>query len=920
MIRLLVGPLVFLCSLGIRAQCISVGELVTVLNDRPGVDIVDSLAAICPMGLDSVGSALHNLSIYYWGLGNVDRAITEAERALRVRKRLYANDPKLPLGKTLNNLGMFYKGKQNYVAARRFFKASADVFSQVDHQDATRRYGLSLLNLSFAQQQLGDFELAQETLEVIIGDNNPIRVEAGLRLGELLYESGEYAASVERLKTTMDQFDFDSQPLRYLTCVVSLASALYEIGDYGSARSELDAVEPYLDDIKSNEAGRATGVMALTALKTGRLKVAEDYYQKSLAYSKASGDPYFIASAHQNGAEVAFERRDFKLAKTRTLRAIAAIVPNFSVGKSAGLPSSDLVGLSPFKVYLLFYLQDYARIEAADGNAVAAARALYLADHVVSHMTADAVGTSSRFFWRGRVTPVYEAGIQLAYEQGNPKDAWYFFQRSRAALLARGMAEARLTEQLPAAIAGELDSLRFQYFNYQREVLAAGEGSGRDSLLQLEKAARNAFRARQRDIVRDYPGLLLTVETEVISLDSVRALLRSNGVDEAWQFFYGQDRAYLLVIGAEELALHDLGPVAELTPLITAVMDYYARPDSIQRDAGGYLAASTALFNHTVAPATAPKNRESRNVSAAERSVVETEAVERVLVLPDGPFSYLPFAALVRRPADDLLSADYLMRHYQISYAESFRVLATQLEARTGQGVATVFAPFAPPLAAGLTAPALPASVGEADLLRRNWRAEPVLRAAADRATFLAAAPRSRLLHLSTHAYADREGNQAPRILTADGPVFLPDIYGLDLRGCDLVTLSACQTNVGQSARGEGVLSLNRAFTHAGARGVVATSWSVNDEATAALMKNFYAALAEGQSKPAALRTAQLAYLTDPSRPGYARGPYAWAGLSYYGAVTPMAGSGGNNWVWWLLGSFVVAGLAYVLYRHLQRP
>ncbi len=77
----------------------------------------------------------------------------------------------------------------------------------------------------------------------------------------------------------------------------------------------------------------------------------------------------------------------------------------------------------------------------------------------------------------------------------------------------------------------------------------------------------------------------------------------------------------------------------------------------------------------------------------------------------------------------------------------------------------------------------------------------------------------------------------------------------------DLVTLSACGTALGQELSGEGMLGLTRAFHYAGARSLLASLWTVDDEATADLMDRFYRRLRRGESKDAALRGAQVEML-----------------------------------------------------------
>jgi tetratricopeptide (TPR) repeat protein len=105
-----------------------------------------------------------------------------------------------------------------------------------------------------------------------------------------------------------------------------------------------------------------------------------------------------------------------------------------------------------------------------------------------------------------------------------------------------------------------------------------------------------------------------------------------------------------------------------------------------------------------------------------------------------------------------------------------------------------------------------------------------------------------------------------PDVLRDDRGILTGEaIAGLDLRRLDLAVLSACDTGLGESAAGEGVYGLQRAFHLGGCRNVVASLWKVDDQATAALMALFYHRLwAKGEPPLQALRHAQLALLHHP--------------------------------------------------------
>ncbi len=227
---------------------------------------------------------------------------------------------------------------------------------------------------------------------------------------------------------------------------------------------------------------------------------------------------------------------------------------------------------------------------------------------------------------------------------------------------------------------------------------------------------------------------------------------------------------------------------------------------------------------------------------------------KQLIIVPYGALHGVPFHALYD-------GQSYLIERYEISYATSATVMARcqtrprrPLEQALVVGVPDVGIPYVTQEAETVAA-LLPA----AQLLRGQEATMPALRAAA---------PGQDLLHLACHGLFRSDNPLFSALRLGDGWLTVAEAAELEI-DAGLVTLSACESGRSRVVEGDELLGLTRAFLGGGAASLVVSLWLVNDASTAQLMDEFYHCLQAGQSKAAALRTAQRALLATKSHPYY---------------------------------------------------
>ncbi len=308
---------------------------------------------------------------------------------------------------------------------------------------------------------------------------------------------------------------------------------------------------------------------------------------------------------------------------------------------------------------------------------------------------------------------------------------------------------------------------------------------------------------------------------------------------------------------------------------------------------------------------------------AARRQIARLEP-PHVVIIPDGALHELPFEALVMDDQSDdqgQASVTFLLDEKSfppIAYGPSLSILA-RLQERSTSGEAPTLLTLGHPLfgaigaqgaagrshnpiavefmAAGGNLVELPGTKVECEQVRNAFASrfgEPSVTLLSERDATearLRDALRSqrRFLHLATHGvvtndYANLLGaivltppNDARPPASDDGFLSLFEVYDLPLVGYDLAVLSACQTNVGPAAPLETGSSFARGFLAAGAKRVVSSHWSVDDQSTSKLVTEYFEQLAEAVASG---RPADYARALQAARRSIRRdwpAPYHWS-------------------------------------------
>lgn len=349
-----------------------------------------------------------------------------------------------------------------------------------------------------------------------------------------------------------------------------------------------------------------------------------------------------------------------------------------------------------------------------------------------------------------------------------------------------------------------------------------------------------------------------------------------------------------------------------------------------------YLAKLRESFDHKKATSQADKTY--NDFIASAHGLYETllepilgilpTRVNNLIIIPDGKLSYMPWEVFLKsKPSSEEVPSyrnlDYLFNQYSISYANSARLLfgdfyqsperkhgtvlafapnyPDNIKEDTYEGMSTVFRDKLEPLEWNGT---------ELNSISNYFGGNFLKDTLATEKAFKQQSGNYKILHLAMHALIDNDNPMLSKLVFTqdydsleDGMLHTFELFNMNL-SAELAVLSACNTGIGKLQKGEGVMSLGRAFSYAGCPSIVMSHWSVDDRSTSELMSLFYKNLSEGKSKDLSLKQAKKEFLnnTDELRTH----PLYWAGFVVLGDTKPLTNGSGHQLIYWLIGVVLV--------------
>ncbi|MEM6261537.1 MAG: CHAT domain-containing tetratricopeptide repeat protein [Bacteroidota bacterium] len=867
-----------------------------------------------------------NLGIVYRLKGWYDRAIQANEEALPIfLAKLGEDHPKV--ANIYNNLASIYEQTADFQQAKEYYRKALNV--------RVRKFGEqspsvaeSYVNLGGLYKSMGAYDEATDyvrkglfILVAAFGHKHIKVASAHSFLGIIYTDKEDYTEAIKHLRKSIDikLAVLGANHVRVAAGYLNLGIVMSRIEEYDQAldlyqqaeaiiQERLGKSHIYLGNVYNSMGGayKSTGAYkdAITCLNRS-IKIRKRHYgtnHPQVAITMVSlGNVYQEMGNIQKASECAHQA-------LKLLRYDAQAPQNFE-------RITDLNGLRLALILLKdihqFRFHETGHHPYLDTLNTDYRQMLALEDYIQLEYVED----KTRRSYAAQALPIYEGAITHLMLQDQPEELFQTFE------LAEKTKNRQMLEVLRFDATQRSYGIPDSLLHKERDIdVAIGEAEK-----QIHKQTFETDSSRLRDsLLKTYENDLFTLKRErtglrelfknrypayhqlrynpsVISLAEVQQHLLGQTHDALVEYFVGDSNLYTWVVLSDTFHLLSTKlnvPLANWVEGLRCAL--LAEQDTTLSCTADYAIIAHQLY---------------QKLFASVDSLLPSEAA--VLLVPDGVLGYLPFEVLLTEPngqGEGYASYSYLLRDHPISYAYSATLqqemqrkqhqrppnrtllaVAPSFTGNTSDSKALLASRFIDTTNRRSLLSALAYNVPEAQSIVDQMNGDPLIGEDATEAAFVQKAHDYRILHLSTHGKAnDQAGDYSflafhhiedDSLEVENEWLYNSEIYNLQLNA-DLVVLSACETGIGELQRGEGIISLARGFSYAGAKSLVTSLWNVNDRSTKELMEGFYRYLAEGRPKHLALRQAKLDYLD--THPDYLQSPFYWAAFIPIGDMEPI--------------------------------
>ncbi len=864
-------------------------------------------------------------------LGRTDEALKEGEFAREVFLRLGLIYWACVID---HNISLIYVYLGRYQDALALYENLLAIYPSIttESEDFIKRsIALAEMNQAYNLAWLGDFEQSYHLQQLALDDflslkETDLIVNAEVNLADLDYIQGYYGSALRRYYEARDRMMEDSldDPTLLAELKLCIANCLVKLNRAQEAcLLANEAVKLYQQFSITLSTGNALCEYATTLSASGRVRDALTALDDAWLYLKQGKFHSYAFATKLQRAELLLKLGYFDEAYSQAhsvkrhfealgmvayaVRA-SLIIVDALIGKAQQVEQQDTFlqealvlckqAVSLARQYNLqeeSYKSHYlvGRIYVLKDNPARARRHYEAAIAQIERVLDDLVYDLSPAFLQS-TWAVYEDVIALYLQSAQPERAFRYLEQARSMALrqylnksrnplagdAKENASATIVQQNNASILRAQYELRNAQEDYRSySVLLANFDSSTSPAVdrsvleeELKRYEEKISELSERLYLYQHvaPASRKRRSSKANSLDIGQLQQAISPEQILLAYFLYKGRLVIFAITPERLITYEfadgLEQLERLLPSLHAHLNPRGWPDTQNPPEHVVRRLLNRLYDLLVKPV----------------SELLSPAISHITIVPYGPLHKLPFHALYD-------GSQYLVERYQVNYLPASS-LVLHLKSREDERIAA-----SGHRETSLTSPLILGYSENGHLQRVHDEAVAIasllqgrcyLDSDATIERLIEQSPGSPLIHIATHGQSRLDAPNFSYVRLADGQLNAIDAFSMNLKECEMVTLSGCETGLALSGGGDEQLGLGRAFLAAGATSLVMSLWPVEDNATKELMQSFYQNLLKGESKAQALRSAQCLLLRSASQ-GYTH-PYFWAAFRLVGDVSPL--------------------------------